>query len=615
MGRRARACRLRTCARASALACSLVAGEAAAQAPPPAERAQVYSAYEQQTIDLVLSNLALVRDAAPEGKTIDRVEIAPLDVFEERDPLPRVLNVFHVTSRKRVIQRELLLGPGDPYTQVLVDDTLRNLRRLPQLSIVLAVAARSTTPDRVVLVVVTKDVWSLRLNWDVVATAGGLEELTLQPSETNFLGTHQTAFGLFDLQPSAFTLGLGYTMPRLDGTRVAVDARANVVVNRASGSPEGSYGSLVIGQPLYSGTAPWAWDATVAWKDYPFRHYVDARPSLYLDQATGHTIPYEYRIRDSSAVYEVTRSLGWDVKHDFTLAMGASRRVYRVDPAGADPRTVADFIAAAVPVSDTAVGPSIQYHTYAKRYLRVIDFDSLALQEDYHLGHDLVLRASPSFRALGASRDLVDLYGAAQYTVPVRDGLMRASFQIDAAPETNSLPDAYVYPTAHLVSPTVAGVARVVVDGTLLYRWRNYLNSMTFSDGFLGGSDRLRGYPTNYFVGPSYVAYNVEIRSRPVEILSSQIGAVLFYDAGGAFQSIDAIQPFRAVGAGLRGLLPWLDRVVLRVDLGIPLQRPLTQSGAPIPPYSAVVTFGQAFAVPTVAPPSVLPTGESESAQ
>ncbi len=588
---------------------------AVAQAPPPAERAQVYSAYEQQTIDEVLDGLRASRDPSPEGKTIERVEIVPLDVFERRDPLPRALNVFHVTSRKRVIRRELLLDEDDRYEQVLVDDTLRNLRRLPQLSLVLVVAARGSAPDRVVLVVVTKDVWSLRLNWDVVATGGGLENLTLQPSETNFFGTHQTAFGVLILEPSAYTLGLGHTVPRVDGTRVAVETRVNVMVNRQSGSPEGSYGSLVAGQPLYSGVAQWAWDATVSWEDYPFRRYIDARPAVFLDRTTGGKVPFEYRIRDLDAAYRLTRSFGWDVKHDVTLAAGVNRQIYRATPSG-DVRTLAEFVATSVPLSDTTVGPWVQYHSYAKRYVRVIDFDSLALQEDYHLGHDVVLRAHPSFRGLGGSRDVVDLYAAAQYTVPLRDGLFRASFVTDTAPEVDRIADAYILPTAHLATPTIAGLGRIVVDGALLYRWRNYLNHTDFlGGGFLGGGDRLRGYPTNFFVGQDYVAYNVELRSRPVEIFSCQIGGVVFFDAGDAFNRAGALEPFQSVGLGVRGLLPWLDRVVLRADLAFPLERPLAQSGARIPPYGAVVTFGQAFGVPTVAPPPALPTGESEAAQ
>ena len=75
----------------------------------------------------------------------------------------------------------MLLREGDRYSQALVDETIRNLRQLPQLSVVLVVATVGSAPDRVGVVVITKDVWSLRASWDVVVTSGGLEHVRAAP--------------------------------------------------------------------------------------------------------------------------------------------------------------------------------------------------------------------------------------------------------------------------------------------------------------------------------------------------------------------------------------------------------------------------------------------------
>jgi hypothetical protein len=589
----------------------------AQSAPPPAERLLVYSPYEQQTIDDVLGRLHLVRDAAPEGKLVERIEVVPLDPFEPRDVLPQWLNVFHVTSRPHVIRNEVLLHEGARYEQAVVDDTIRNLRRLPgvpQLSAVIVVAAAGSAPDRVVVVVITKDVWSLRLNWNVVADAGGIDQFSLQPSETNFLGTHQIVGFTFVLEPSAYTVGLNYFVPRLGTSRVAVVANADVMMNRDSGSPEGTYGQLVTGQPLFSGATEWAWDASVAWLNVISRRYVNAQLSDYFDTPTcadpSCRMPFEFRERVFSANYAVTRSFGWDVNHDFTLAAGAYRSFYEVNPPPTtSAKTVADFVSNAVPVSDTRVGPSLQYHTYRMRFVRVVDFDTLALQEDYRLGHDVVLRMRPTFKALGSSRDVLDLYGAVQYTWALRDGLFRVSFQSDTQPQldANRVADASLEPVAHLVTPTIAGVGRIVLDGRFLYRWRNYLNQVDY----LGGDDRARGFPTNYFVGSNVLAFNVEARSRPIEVLSSEVAGVAFYDVGDAYKVASAFKPYHTVGVGLRSLFPWLDRTVFRADVGFPLERPLAPgTTAPIPPVQVLVSFGQAFSTPTIAPTPVLPTGQ-----
>jgi hypothetical protein len=609
-----------------------------AQAPPPAERLGVYSPYEQQTIEDAMRDQHLLRDAFPEGKIIERIEIVALRPFEQRDILPRWLNVFHVTTRESVIRNEVLLHEGGRYEQDRVDDTIRNLRRLPgvpQLSAVLVIAAMGSTPDRIVLLVITKDVWSLRLNWNLVADSGGLDQLAFQPSETNFLGTHQILAGTFILEPSAYTLGLGYFVPRLGDSRVTLAANADVMVNRGTNSPEGTYGQLVAGQPLFSGRTEWSWDATVAWQDAVLRRYVNGSLSDYVDtspRCAGTSgppparcvLPFQFRSRIYTTSYEVTRSFGWDLKHDFTLAATLNRAVYEINaPATTDAQTVADFVSQDVPVSDTRVGPSLQYHTYQRRFVRVIDFDTLALQEDYRLGHDIVARVYPSFRGLGATRDVLGFYGAAQYSWAVRDGLFRVAFQSTTEEQLSqtSRPtwcgsgactsDASLQPTAHLVTPTIAGLGRIVVDGTFLYRWRNYLNQTNI----LGGDDRLRGFPTNFFVGSNVLSYNVEARSRPVEILSCELAGVAFYDAGDAYIASSQFQPYQSVGVGLRAVFPWLDRTVFRADIGFPLYRPIDPStGVPIPPYSFLLSFTQAFVTPMVAPTPVLATGQGADA-
>ena len=82
-------------------------------------------------------------------------------------PVRRWLNALHATSRDFVIRREMLLGPGDRYQKVVADETARNLRRLPQLSLVVVVPAKGTTPDRTKLLVVVKGHLSLRLSFDL----------------------------------------------------------------------------------------------------------------------------------------------------------------------------------------------------------------------------------------------------------------------------------------------------------------------------------------------------------------------------------------------------------------------------------------------------------------
>ena len=565
---------------------------------------------------LVLGSLGQTEDPHPEAKLVERIEVVPLDVFEPRDPpgllwkpLTGILNSLHATTRPSIVRSEVLLREGGPYRQVLVDETIRNLRQLAPLSLVLVVATEARVPGHVNVIVITKDVWSLRLAWGITATPGGLEQLVIQPSELNLLGTHQTILGNFVYEPLAFTYGLGYQVPRIANSRVAVVANANLMVNRDTGSPEGTYGSLVAGEPLFSGTTPWAWDATTEWQDVVARRYENAALSNYIDPATGLTIPFEWRVHEFDEVLELRRAFGWDTRHEFTFAASILRDVYTIPASGASPRTLADFTSTYVPVSDTAVGPTLQYETYTKRYARLIDFDTLALQEDYRLGHDILAGVGPRLTALGSTRNYVQLTASAQYTFAIRDGLFRASIASLTDVQSSKIPDAQVVPAIHLATPTIAGLGRIVVDARFDYRWRNYLNNLDI----LGGSSFLRGFPTNFLVGRDSVTYNFELRSRPLEILSCQLSGVAFFDAADAAPSLQALRPLQSTGIGLRALFPWLDRVVFRADLGIPLVRPIDPStGRVIPPLGYIVSFGQAFDMPSVAPTPALPTEQVE---
>jgi hypothetical protein len=579
--------------------CPLLLTLALAAAPAPAEhepetRAFQLSRYEDATIDQALAQLGLARDARPEGKLVEAVHTVRLEVIEERDPAPRLLNVFHVVSRPGVIERELLLRPGDRYRQTLADETRRNLAGLPQLSIVLVVAAEGSDAGHTRLVVVTKDVWSLRLNWDASFTSGGLERLSMNPSETNLLGTHQRLGVLLDWLPESWSLGVNYAAPRLGRSRIGAAADGGVILSRRTGTREGSFGGATVALPLWSTRSAWAWSVGGSWRDEIARLYRGGEVATFvLDPATSCAgpsplcLPFAWRGEVAQGSASLTRSFGWAVKHDLSAGFDASTSRYAVPGAAAyDPATVSAFEATRLPVGEDRVGPWIQYRTYSTDFLRVLDLETLALQEDHRVGHAAYATLYPVLGALGSTRTFVGVGAGAAYAHAIGDGLARAGVDTTTETDDGDVTDASVRADLRLASPrTRAG--RLIVDAVLLDRWANQLNRSSS----LGGGDRLRGWPSGYVVGANVVAANVELRSRPWQLLESlQLGAVAFYDAGDAFDDWGALYLRQSVGLGARMLFPQLDRVVFRVDLGFPLARP-----ADVAPASFVATFGQAF--------------------
>jgi hypothetical protein len=557
-----------------------------------------YSPYELASIDEAVAALGTRVAVDPEGKTVEGIDVVTLDVVEPRDPAPRALNALHATSRRYVIEREVLLAEGAPYSTYLCDETARNLRLLQQLSLVICTATVGSSADRVRVLVITKDVWSLRMGWDISITGGGLDSLQLVPTETNLGGSHQIAYARYLYQPESQSLGFGYRIPRLAGRRLNLTAEAGVTWNR-KGDAEGSWGSVSIAKALYSARTEWAWAVGANWRDEIARRYQNGR--LAVDPSG---IPWEYGARRVAEAAYITRSFGFTYKHDFTLGAEMNIRSFRsLDVPGADPVALAAFARANIPRSDTRVGPFAQYRAYTSNFLRVLDFETLGLQEDFRLGHDAYLRVYPIARQLGSSRSFLGTYAALQYTIKLADGLIRAGIESGAEAEAERLSDAWWELNLRLVTPRL-GFGRLVFDAGALNRYRNYLNRQSL----LGGDGRLRGYPSSYFVGKDILVYNLEFRSRPLEILSCQLGVAAFYDVGHVANGWDRLHPRQSAGVGFRVLFPQLDRVVFRGDIGFPLARPLDPG---VPPFTVSIAFEQAFPVPGVGgrASTAVPTG------
>jgi hypothetical protein len=572
-------------------------------APPdapeePETHAFRYSDYEEATIAGALGALGLEPDPAPEGKRVASVHLVRLEVVEVRDPAPRLLNVFHVVTRERVVERESLLHPGEPFRRTLADETRRNLSALPQLSLVLVVAALGDAADETRTVVITKDVWSLRLNWDVALTSGGVERLSLAPSETNVFGTHQRLGLLADVLPESYALGASYGVPRLGDGHVTLAVEAGLSFHRGTGAREGSFGSAQLVRPLWSSRTEWSWSASAGWLDEVTRLYSRGRavrfaldPGTDCARAPTLCVPWAWRTETASTSASVTRSFGWAVKHDLTFGAEARRSRYTVpDPASYDAATIGAFEATRVPVGEDRVYPFARWRTYTNDFLRVLDLETLALQEDHRVGPEASVTVYPVLRALGSTRDLVGLSAELAFSRALGDGLARASAETtnEVRLDGGGVADGSVRGGLRLASPR-GRLGRLVLDAVLVDRYENHLRRLSA----LGGDTRLRGWPTQYLLGSRALAANLELRSRPVQLLQSlQLGAAAFYDVGDAFDRWHDVSLHHSAGLGARVLFPQLDRTVFRIDVGFPIARALPAGVAPV---DFVATFGQAF--------------------
>ena len=152
----------------------------------------------------------------------------------------------------------------------------------------------------------------------------------------------------------------------------------------------------------------------------------------------------------------------------------------------------------------------------------------------------------------------------------------------------------------HLVTPSIGAIGRIVVDATAAVP----LAELPEHQGVprrRRSAARLSHRTTSSATTSSRTTSS--FARGPIEILSCQLAAVGFFDAGDAFDSWSTFEPFQSVGVGLRALFPQLDRGVFRADLGFPIERPINSAnGLPIAPFAFLLSFGQALTVPSVAP-------------
>lgn len=558
-----------------------------------------YSALEQSVIRQKLGERGLVVDPEPEGKLVEEIQAVPLDVFDERDPMPDFVNVLHVTTRERVIRREVLLEEGAPYRSVLAHETARNLRDVAQLSIVLVVPTRGSRPDRVRVLVITKDVWSLRLNWLLQSQNGHINYLLLNPSEENLLGSHAIVGGLFVLDPAVYSLGITLAHRRLFGSHEQVGLSGSFIRNRDTGAAEGSFGEFRYGQPLYSLDTRWSWGTSILWRHDIERRFRGVQVDTYDAPVTAahERIPQEFNRDRLYGGYQLVRSFGRRFKYDLSFGIEAERGVYHApELPGVDPRARAQFAARQLPVSDQRVSPFVQLHAHRTDFASLIEVETLGLQEDFRRGHDLVLRLYPASSSLGSTRTLFGSLAQLSYTFPIGDGLLRpfAGTRLEYA--SGGRDDALLEGRVRFVSPRL-GFGRLVLDAQFLDRVRNYLNQRFV----IGGDNRLRGYAPGEARGASVIAASAELRTSSFDLLSAQVGAAAFYDVGDAKDDVHDFQLKQGVGLGLRVLFPEFDRIVLRADWGFPLS-----PGYQTFPGSFFFSFGQAFSMPGAVAPNVL---------
>ncbi len=584
-----------------------------------------YSSYEHERICRALERVGGRPHPAPEGKPIESIEIVRLDIFEPEDPTPTFLNWFHTTTQQNVIERELLFRVGSRYRQWRSNEVERNLRSLFLFSVVVAVPLVGTTEDTVRYLLITKDLWSLRLGWDGRFNGGVIDSLSLRPSEINLFGTARRVYADLAFARRTFSVGAGYVEPRVSGSRLRIELNASAVINCKTGDLEGSSGGFFYSKPLYATTTPWSYSTSASWNSARVVRTVEGGLSGAICQSAGVEevrgrlrddnlvlIPNAYFTNGQSFSQTFTRSFGVTYKTNLSFGLEARRRGYspvatddiRPAPAAEDNPAPLDSLTGAqrlealriyqlrvIPRGETRISPFFQVTSFTTKFHDAVNSETLALQEDFsfRLGHIASLRLYPASKHVGSTYDLLGARASVSYAASIGTGYLKlaGSHNVELSSPERTAASASL--ALRFTSPRMA-LGRFVYDARLVSYYRN---DFTRGRLWVGGPDRLRGHINPAAVGDKSISYNLEFRTRPVSLYSVQLAGVLFQDVGDAFDEFGEVSLKQGVGVGLRFLIPQFDRDVFRVDLGFPVP-----FDAATGETTVIATFGQAFGLP-----------------
>ncbi len=596
---------------------------AALTLPATARALDLHKQYEDVLIRWGLAERGLERDPHPEGKILERIEIAREEIIAASDPWPNFINWFHLKTRDYIVRHELLVKPGDLWDRAKIDESARNLRRLFTLAVVRTVPCKSRVPGQVILLVVTKDLWSIRLNmnWSMIGSV--VHFLDFQPTEMNFLGRNKRislhlGFSEFDLKDlfggetfkiqNRVTIGQSYVDNRILGSRWRLiewfDLRLAGEVpcggKNADGQPwcptssggeiEGAYLQLRLTRPLFSLATKWSFDVYGVVDMTQVRSFQATAAGLQLKTAdylhpdgSIRSVPRVYDRQYLKGAAALTRSFGKTNKKNITLSMGAYQKRYTTpDNFIYDPLVLDRYSQGFLPYSEDALYVGASYHLYRAEYVKLKNIQSFALTEDFSLGHNIAMGTSFGVNLHDPSQsfaegslslfyrwffhdDLLTLQAAS--SLRYQPGLYRRGINTPWAIATISL-------GLNNVSPRVWW-GRVHLNG-----WLDLTSNKLYqTHRLLGGDSGLRGYPSDHFEGQNATRINVEYRSLPINLFTMHMGFVLFYDGGAVFDGPDPRMPdqdlafkyHHSVGCGVRAHFPQFDKESLRLDFGIPL--------------------------------------------
>lgn len=498
--------------------------------------------------------------------TIHNGSIFDLEDPEENTRLLRAADHLHVTTKERVIRRQLTFAPGDRYSRAALDESERTLRHNGYLYDA-SIRATSFDGHTVDVGVWTRDVWTLRPSIGF-HRSGGVNAAHFGLQDANFLG-----------------LGKNLEIARVNGvdrTQTMVHyldpmvfrTHARLSLGYSSNS-DGSSALLALERPF--------WKLDERWSAGVHAETEDKVDSLYAFGAITHQFQ-ERRVSGRASWGRRLEGSGRTTRR-FLAGFTYDRSLF-FPLAEADP-------ASTVPDDRTLSYPWIGVSLLRDGFVRSRDMNKMGRTEDLNLGVDFTATLGFASPAFGADRTagMVDLSwhdgmspGAGQ--IVTLDAGLKGRVTSSALEDGRlDLAARYYHRDSDVrlfyLGLSGSAAANPDADHQLL----------------LGGDNGLRGYPLRYALGERRLLLTLEERffvHREFFHLM-RIGGAIFADVGKAWGEVPDpaahLGVLEDVGFGLRfGQTRSAHAAMVKLDVAVPLNTP---EGGVHP--QILVTTGETF--------------------
>jgi hypothetical protein len=544
------------------------------------------SSLERASVARALAAHGYEPDPAPWGKVVGAVRVYTEEVFAESNEFLQFFNIFHMTTKDSAIRGEAVIAPGQVWDQARVEETARLIRDPLWTSVVAVIPVKAAPPGTVDVLIVTRDIWSLRFNTAYTYQSGKLTNLTTSLSENNFLGRRDLLSAALTMDQGAIAVGPLFIDKNVLGEHVNLQLRVDDILSRddltkhSTLHHEGSDSTITLTRPLWNLASEWAAGAQFTHRFAINRQFFGTalRQFKYTDAVTGQStlFPIEYDMRLWTTNAYVTRQWGDDLKQQLSIGHSVtSQRPRPRDDFAGDAAQRAAFIHKVLPQSEVTSVPYIEYAVFTPRYRTLRDVSTFDLAEDLRTGPDLDVSLGFGLQVLGSDHNFQRLNASVGWTIPwARDGFVRIAGGLAGRHQEREsdpmVPHGLIDDNATLsirgATPPLGGLLRLLAQSSLSTRWNDTQNQFYA----IGSDSGLRGYNINEFIGERYFNLQVEARTLPYAIWVLRIGGVVFYDLGGAANALATMALHQDAGVGARVLTLQTSAQLLTFDVAVP---------------------------------------------